>query len=204
LKISKMRGLVAGAVTACVVLGSGVATASAAPAVWNASPIGGPTTTTGPIVVKVQKTPTTTVTYTCQPGDISSQSFVGQNQGGEAWTAWGFVAVCAGPLGPQHAIVKYYGPYQMFLKGEKVGTNYLLRGSDTALLTIDSNESWQSNSGRGANYVLPWKNSTNPLDPASTMTFSNTPVGKTASGQIITLTAVVRVKTAANGFITLI
>jgi hypothetical protein len=206
LQISKIRGLAAGAVTALAVLGSGVGVASAAPAAWNTS-AGGPTTLATSLVLKVKVSPTDTRTYTCTPASLTSQAFSASNSpyGGQAELGFSFHGFCNGPAGPNTAQVDYYGPYAQNLRGEKAGTVYSLKGSDSAAIVINGGGGfWQSNYGRGANYSVPWTNGTNPLSPVSTATFNDTPVGVTSSGQSITLTGVVRFKTPANGLLTLI
>jgi hypothetical protein len=208
LKISKMRGLAAGAMTALVVLGSGVSAASAAPAAWNTQ-ASGPTTLATSLVLKVKAAPGYTVTFSCAPGDLTSQAFSASSDPyvGQAQLGFNFHGFCTGPGGPHSAQVNYYGPYSQYLRGEKVGASYLLRGSDSAMIVINGSGGggfWQSNSGRGASYTVPWVNGTNPLAPVSTATFNDTQVGVTSSGQAITLTGVVRFKTPANGLLTLI
>lgn len=205
LKISKMRGLAAGAVTACLLLGSGVSVASAAPAVWN-TPGSGSTTTTTPLLVTVKISPGYTITYSCAPGDFVSQGFSASNSpyGGQATLGFVFEAFCTSPAGPHTAHINYYGPSAGDLRGEKVGGAYQLKGTDSAMLTIASGQFWQSNLGRGVSYTVPWTNGANPLNPVSTATFNDTQVGKTVGGQAITFTGVVRFKTSANGLLTLI
>ena len=203
-----MRGLVAGAVTALVVLSSGVSAASAAPAAWNiAAPVGGPTTLATSLVLKVKVSPTQTLTYTCTPADLTSQTFTASNNpmGGQAILGFSFHGFCGGPGGPQTAQVDYYGPYAHNLVGEKFGASYNLRGIESAAIIIYGVGGWwQSNYGSSASYTVPWVNGSNPLSPVSTATFNNTQVGVTSSGQAITLTGVVRFKTPANGLLTLV
>ena len=174
---------------------------------WN-SPFYGsmaPTTTTAPLVLKVKYTPTLTLTYSCDPTDISSQGFTATNAGPQAQLVFGFHGQCTGPSGPRTARVDYYGPAAQNLLGQKIGSGYSLKGSDSALLTIsDVYFWWQSDVGRGANYTVHWANGTNPLAPVSTATFNDSPVGITSSGNVITLTGAVRFKTPANGLLTLI
>jgi hypothetical protein len=204
LKISKMRGLAAGAVTALVVLGSGVSAASAAPALWN-TPGSAVATTTAPFIVKVKASPTNTVTYTCAPGDFYSLAATASNPSGysQGALAFSFEAVCPTTGGLAHLL--YYGTSGNKLVGEKVGGAYSLRGLDSAMFIFSGNGGfWSGNPGVPTNYTVPWTNGANPLAPVSTATFNNTQVGATSSGQPITLTGVVRFKTSANGLLNLI
>jgi hypothetical protein len=205
LKISKMRGLAAGAVTALVVLGSGASAASAAPAKWN-TPTNGQTTTTTGLVMKVKVSPTDTRTYTCAPGDFTSQNYTASNPYalGPGELSFNFEGFCSGPFGPNTVWVRYYGTGTR-LQGEKVGSSYSLRGTDNSLLTINAgNAVWSGGAGTNTFYSLPWVNGTNPLAPVSTATYNNTQVAVTGTGAVITFTGTFRFKTPANGLLTLI
>lgn len=183
----------------------GAGSAWAVPANFTGSGSGGASLVT-PLVFKTKISPTTTYAFTCTAAQVSwngvgfSTGFTpGVGSGGTLTLA--FQGNCTAPNGSP-AIVTFYN-FGVPLGAEKNGSVFTLRGTDSAMMTINSGYGWyQSNANRPQpDYDVAWTNGTGAADP-SRVTFSDTQVGVTSTGVPITLTGTVSL-TRGGGLVTL-